>query len=141
MSTPAHSTAQPDARALRVLLVEDSGVLADRLVELLDRVPGILLVDKVDNERAAVRVARTQALDVMILDLHLRQGTGFGVLRALAQEPKIAVATIVLTNYALPQYRRSASELGVRHFLDKAREFDRLPEVLHDIAAETSDRR
>ncbi len=122
---------------LRILLVEDSAVLAERLSELLSHVPGVTLVDKVDTEKAAVDVVRSQSIDVMILDLHLRQGTGFGVLRSLADEPRGAVA-IVLTNYALPQYRRAASELGVRYFLDKAREFERIPDVLREIAGDPS---
>src|SRR6267154_5275887 len=73
---------------LRILLVEDSAVLADRLTELLHYIPGVQLVDTVDNELAAVRIALSQPIDVMILDLHLRQGTGFGVLRALAHQPR-----------------------------------------------------
>jgi two-component system OmpR family response regulator len=118
---------------LQILLVEDSAVLAERLSELLNHIPGVNLVDTVDNERAAVAIARSQAIDVMILDLHLRQGTGFGVLRALADQPRRTVA-VVLTNYALPQYQRAARALGVRYFLDKAREFERIPDVLREIA-------
>ena len=122
---------------LKILLVEDSAVLADRLSELLNYIPGVNLVDTVDNERAAVMIARSQRIDVMILDLHLRQGTGFGVLRALADQPRRTVA-IVLTNYALPQYQRAAGALGVRYFLDKAREFERIPDVLREIAEAAS---
>jgi two-component system, OmpR family, response regulator len=122
-----------ECKPLSILLVEDSAVLADRLTEILHRIPGITLVDAVDSERAAIAITLAQSIDVMILDLHLRQGTGFGVLRSLADHPGKPVA-IVLTNYALPQYQRAARELGVRYFLDKAREFDRLPEVLREIA-------
>jgi two-component system OmpR family response regulator len=70
---------------------------------------------------------------VIILDLHLRQGTGFGVMRALAMKqppPRI----IILTNYDLPEYRKAALALGATYFLDKARDYDRLPEVLHEIS-------
>jgi two-component system, OmpR family, response regulator len=71
-------------------------------------------------------------VDVVILDLHLRQGTGFGVMRTLATtqwQPRI----IVLTNYRLPDYREAAFALGATHFLDKARDYGRLPEVLQEI--------
>ena len=122
---------------LQVLLVEDSAVLADRLTELLGPIPGITLAATADTEREAVRIALSQPIDVMILDLHLRQGTGFGVLRALAEQARMPVA-IVLTNYALPQYQRAAKALGVRYFLDKAREFERIPEVLGEIAGAAS---
>ena len=117
---------------LKVLLVEDSPVLAHRLHELLDQLEGIDLVDTADNEKSAIQIARSGAVDAIILDLHLRQGTGFGVLRAMATmlHPPIAV---ILTNYALPQYQREATLLGVRYFLDKAREFERLAGVLREI--------
>ena len=124
-----------ECKPLRILLVEDSAVLADRLTEMLCRIPGVTLVGAVESERAAIASALAQSIDVMILDLHLQQGTGFGVLRALADHPGKPVA-VVLTNYALPQYQRAARELGVRYFLDKAREFDRLPEVLREIAGD-----
>jgi DNA-binding NarL/FixJ family response regulator len=123
--------------SLQILLVEDSAVLADRLSDLLNHIPGVNLVGTVDNEHAAVAFAHSQPIDVIILDLHLRQGTGFGVLRALALQSHKPVA-IVLTNYALPQYQRAARALGVRHFLDKAREFERIPEVLREIADDAS---
>jgi DNA-binding NarL/FixJ family response regulator len=122
-----------DRSPLKVLLVEDSAVLADRLGEMLRQIPGITLVETVDTEADAVSVARAQAIDVMILDLHLRKGTGFGVLRTLATEPH-GTTTIVLTNYALPQYRTAATDLGVRYFLDKAREFGKIPDLLREIA-------
>ena len=117
---------------LKVLLVEDSPVLAHRLRELLGQLEGIDLVDTADNEKTAIQIARSGAVDAIILDLHLRQGTGFGVLRAMATmlHPPVAV---ILTNYALPQYQREATLLGVRYFLDKAREFERLAGVLREI--------
>jgi len=40
---------------------------------------------------------------------------------------------IVLTNYDLPEYKNAAIALGATHFLDKARDYGRLPEVLHEI--------
>ena len=41
----------------------------------------------------------------MILDLQLAKGTGFGVLSQLRDKRPV---TVVLTNYALPEYRRRA---------------------------------
>jgi two-component system OmpR family response regulator len=133
-----HSIVHPSAPLnaappLKVLLVEDSAVLQERLRELLDHVPGIDLIAIVDSERAAVTILRSIRIDVLLLDLHLKQGTGFGILRATADLPRRAV-TVVLTNFALPQYQREAHALGVRYFLDKANEFDRIPDVLREVA-------
>jgi DNA-binding NarL/FixJ family response regulator len=118
--------------ALRVLLVEDSKVLTERLTEAIRQIPEVELVGTADTESAALAAVKRDLIDVIILDLHLKQGTGFGVMRGLAAahaRPRI----IVLTNYDLPEYKNAAIALGATHFLDKARDYARLPEVLHEI--------
>jgi DNA-binding NarL/FixJ family response regulator len=117
---------------LRVLLVEDSRVLAERLRESLDGLENIEVVRTVSDESTAVAAAREHAVDVIILDLQLKKGTGFGVMRQLgAARPTI----IVFTNYMLPEYQRIARSFGVEYFLDKSVDYERLPQILEDIGA------
>ncbi len=120
---------------LRVLLVEDSKLLAERLREALDQMPGVEVVGTADTEKGAVAMTRANIVDAMILDLQLREGTGFGVLRALG---KARPAVIVLTNFSLPTYAERAKELGVEQFLDKGKDFERLPAVLASIKTHLS---
>jgi DNA-binding NarL/FixJ family response regulator len=123
------------AQCLRVLLVEDSKVLTERLSEAIKQIADVELVGTADTEAGAVAAVKKEAVDVIILDLHLKQGTGFGVMRALAAtqlKPRI----VVLTNYDLPEYKNAAIALGASHFLDKARDYGRLPEILHEISQE-----
>lgn len=120
---------------LRVLLVEDSSLLAARLSELIRRLPNVDLIDTVQTESEALSRISAATPDVLILDLHLRSGSGFGVLRSLArnksgQRPKV----IILTNFGLPEYRREAETFGVEAFLDKSRDYFRLPGLLRDFA-------
>jgi DNA-binding NarL/FixJ family response regulator len=112
--------------------VEDSKVLTERLTEAIDQIADVLLVGTAETEAAAVALVARGSVDVIILDLHLRQGTGFGVMRALATT-KLKPQIIVLTNYDLPEYKNAALALGATHFLDKARDYGRLPEVLLEI--------
>lgn len=128
-----------DSNSLRVLLVEDSALLAARLSELIRRLPDVDLIDTVQTESEAVDRIGAALPDVLILDLHLRSGSGFGVLRSLAREkaaqrPKV----IILTNFGLPEYRREAESFGVEAFLDKSRDYFRLPGLLRDFAKERS---
>jgi DNA-binding NarL/FixJ family response regulator len=121
------------SQSLKVLLVEDSEVLAARLTEAVHQITAVNLIGTADTEAAAIDIVQREPVDVIILDLHLRQGSGFGVMRALARaslKPKI----IVLTNYDLPEYKNAALALGATHFLDKARDYGRLPDVLHEIS-------
>src|ERR1700760_1083748 len=134
----AQALKKPDfdivTQALRVLLVEDSKVLTERLSEAIRQVSDVDLIGTVDTEAAAVAAVRRENVDVMILDLHLKQGTGFGVMRALAKSPS-KPSIVILTNYDLPEYKSAALALGATHFLDKARDYDRLPDVLQEICA------
>jgi DNA-binding NarL/FixJ family response regulator len=123
------------AQGLRVLLVEDSKVLTERLTEAIRQIPEVELIGTTDTEAGAVAAVKREAVDVIILDLHLKQGTGFGVMRALATT-QLKPQIIVLTNYDLPEYKNAAIALGATHFLDKARDYGRLPEVLHEICAD-----
>jgi len=117
---------------LRVLLVEDSKVLTERLTEAIRQIPDVELVGIADTEIAAIAAATREPVDVIILDLHLRQGTGFGVMRALVGRP-CKPRIVVLTNYDLPEYKNAAIALGATHFLDKARDYGRLGDVLQEI--------
>ena len=64
-----------------------------------------------------------------MLDIHLAEGNGFDVLRAL-RAAAFAPAIYVLTNYPLDAYRKTAERLGARGFFDKSHEIDRLRDAL-----------
>jgi len=59
------------------------------------------------------------------------------VLRALHDMPNKPIV-VVLTNFALRSYREAALALGARDFLDKSRDYDRLPTILTEIASSQS---
>lgn len=120
------------APALNVLLVEDSKVVTDRLVEALHHVEGTQLIGCVDTESGAVTALAHQLVDVLILDLHLKQGTGFRVMRAILKSPK-KPQIIVLTNYDLPKYKKAARDLGANHVLDKVRDYAQVPQLLREL--------
>ena len=121
-------------KSVKVLLVEDSAVLAEILSEALSELPEVDLVGVVDSETEAFKVIARDRVDLIFLDLQLKQGTGFGILRALAQIHP-APRSVVLTNHDLPEYHTAAMALGATYFLDKARDFHRLPEIVRAIVS------
>ena len=118
---------------LQVLLVEDSPLLCERISELVESLPGVQLAGSVDSEGAAVDALTRGSIDVVILDLQLKKGTGFGVLRAISKVYK-RPEVVVFTNFALTTYRETALAMGAQHFLDKSRDYDQLPVVLLNLA-------
>ena len=122
----------PQGNQLRVLLVEDSALVADQISEQLSAVVGVEHILPVSTQLSAVRAIDEFKPNVAIVDLLLREGNGFGVLRALrAANPR--PATIVLTNFALPRYREYAQLIGVDYFLDKLKDFELLYGIVETI--------
>ncbi len=130
------STSEASGRAkLRVLIIEDSPIIRARLMESLAEIPNIEVVGEAETEAAALAAMVDRSWDAAVLDLQLRQGTGLGLLKSLLQRGRPAHAkVIVFTNYAFPQYRDRSLALGADYFFDKAREFHRVREVLHEMA-------
>jgi len=131
----AHKSVTSLMRELKVLLVEDSPLLSDRMMELLSEMEGIVSVGAVTTESAAIEAIDQKSPDVVLLDLRLKEGTGFSVMRHVKHASK-QPTIIVITNYALPQYRREAEALGARFFLDKSQEFDLVPAMLATLQIE-----
>ena len=126
---------QTDGRMpLKVFLVEDSALIRERLLAMLDTIAGTQTVGSADRADDAIRRILDAHPDTVVLDLQLAQGSGFDVLRALhAQAPSIDV--LMLTNFPAAPYRRIAERLGARHFFDKTTEFERVREVIAEYAA------
>ena len=119
----------PTLACVKVFLVEDAPLLRERLQGLVEAIPGASMVGHASGAQEAVQAILSARPDVVVLDIHLAQGSGFDVLRAL-RAAAFAPAVYVLTNYPQDAYRRLAEGLGARGFFDKSSEFDRLREAL-----------
>lgn len=118
----------------RIYVVEDSATIRSRIAEMLARLPDVSIV----GEAAAAPQAVVDILALrphsVLLDLDLGRTSGMQVLQAIRpQAPEIAF--VVLTNHAEPQWRRACERAGAAYFLDKTREFARVPEVIAAIAS------
>jgi DNA-binding NarL/FixJ family response regulator len=119
---------------MRVLIVDDSQVIRERLVMLLNEIPGVEIVGQAETVAQAIDALRQFTPDAMILDLRLPDGNGLDVLR-LMQRERLPTAVIVLTSYPYPQYEKRARAAGAYAFLNKARDFATIPELLRALMA------
>jgi two-component system, OmpR family, response regulator len=126
---------RPAHHPLRVLLVEDSALIRERLIESMSTRDDVTIVGYADTACDAINTLQRTACDVVVLDLQLRAGHGFHVLAALRASPdRPRVTVIVLTNFASSAYRQRSLQSGADYFFDKAREYDRVNEVLEELA-------
>lgn len=114
---------------MKVFLVDDSAQVVDRLKAMLIPLPGIEVIGSAADLPEAIHSIQTARPDVVLLDLHLPSGSGIQLLHAV-NDAKLDIKTIVLTNYAFPQYRDKCLEAGAYAFLDKSTDFAVVPQVL-----------
>jgi two-component system, OmpR family, response regulator len=120
---------------LRVVVVEDSRIIRERLAELLRDIPNVATLAYATTQDEALAILRQGEWEVVILDLQLKEGTGIRVLEELAKTTRRENTTvIVFSNFDFPQYRSRTIALGADFFFDKSLEFRRLHEVLAGLA-------
>lgn len=119
---------------VRVVIVDDAPRVRDRLKALLDAdAPCAEVVGEAGEARAAIRLIRDMRPDVVILDLQLAGASGLEVLRAIKLAPHAPVV-IMLTNLTAREYQITCLEAGAEFFLDKSFGFERLADILRDLA-------
>lgn len=103
----------------RILLVEDDRFLR-RACEMGLRQRGYTVLTAVDGEEA-LRQARAEHPDLILLDLLMPKFSGVEVLRALRRdEATRATRVIILSNSSRDQYVQEVMELGVADYCVKA---------------------
>ena len=137
------STLNPDRRymqirdnRLRVLVVENSRVLARRLVEWLEADERIIVVAVAENASRGIDEERRLKPDVVIVDVALAgRSSGYDVMRAISIEPDgNRPVVIVFTNHSSRPYRDAARRLGAAHFFDKSSDFMRMVQEMVRLA-------
>ena len=114
-----------DEDRLRVLIVDDSAVIRERLVMQLNELAGVEIVGQAETVAEAVTALRRFKPDAMTLDLRLPDGNGLNVLRLIRHE-RLPTAVIVLTSYPFSQYAQRARAAGAYAFLNKAGDFGKV---------------
>ena len=115
-------------RKIKVFIVDDSLIVREHLVTMLEELAGIEIVGQAENVAEAISGIRILQPDVVILDIRMPGGNGIDVLQTIKQD-EAAPMVIILTNYPYPGYRQKCLQAGADFFLDKSTEFDQIPEL------------
>lgn len=127
-----------DAGSLRVFLVEDSPSIRERLSDYLTEPGKVEIIGFAATEADAARELCAQVIDVAIVDLNLKEGTGIGVIEAVrVAHPSAPPTIIVLTNYAFPEFEAACRAAGADYFFDKSTQFGAVKVLLQSIRRDT----
>jgi DNA-binding NarL/FixJ family response regulator len=113
---------------LKTFIVEDSPVIRENLIATLEELTAVRVIGSAEDEGSAVAWlgGARPLVDLVIIDIFLKSGSGLGVLRAAQDGQPRPRALVVLSNYATPDIRRKCLALGADRVFDKSNEIDAL---------------
>jgi DNA-binding NarL/FixJ family response regulator len=104
---------------MKIIIADDHPLLVEGLRRMLEEMDGMQVLEPVSNGRQLLAKLREQAVDMVLLDLHMPQLDGLETLRVLQREFP-ALRILIFTNYNQPKLWREARSLGARGYLLKS---------------------
>lgn len=113
-----------------VLVVEDSLLIIERIIGLLNETDDIKMIIHAANYNESMKMINEISADIILLDLNLPDKSGIDLLKEVkTNHPQIKV--IVLTNHANESYREICTYMGADYFFDKSLDFDKITETIN----------
>jgi len=121
---------------IKVVTVDDSQLIAERLQTLLSELEGVQFLGNARNIASALRLINDQKPNVVMLDIHLEDdaplGNGMTLIPPLRKTyPDMKI--IMLTNLTGDYYQTKCLSMGAHYFFDKTNDFNKIPETLRKI--------
>lgn len=113
----------------RVLLVDDAEGFRKLMTIMLSRLATVEVIGQAQNCMEARAAVRTLRPDVVILDLHMPDGSGLEVLRDMKRGPNAPIV-VMCTNDPDPACRRRCLNEGADFFLEKLTDLNRWEQLL-----------
>ncbi|MBD3894627.1 response regulator [Halomonas sp. ML-15] len=114
---------------IRVLIVEDDPMVMRLNLEYLNRLDDVTLAAQCLDVPTALEVLEQQPVDLLLLDVYLRERSGLEIVRQLQRQGR-DIDVILITAASELETVRSARQLGVRDFLIKPFEFERFRDAV-----------
>jgi CheY-like chemotaxis protein len=119
-------------KLLKVLIVDDSPLLRERLKILISEVEGVFVIGESENAQSALESVDSLKPDLVVLDINLPDSSGITVLKTIKAR-KQAPVVMMLTNFPYPQYRQKCIDYKADYFFCKATDLDHVTETLERI--------
>ncbi|MEV7386489.1 MULTISPECIES: response regulator transcription factor [unclassified Streptomyces] len=122
---------------IRVLLADDQALLRGTFRLLIDAQPDMEVVAEASDGHEAVRLARSERADVVVMDIRMPGVDGIEATRLIGRDEDLAgVKVLVLTTFEVDEFVVEALRAGASGFLGKGIEPAQLLDAIRLVAAD-----
>lgn len=125
-------------KMLKILLVDDSEFILQRVQYLLAGMEQIQEVRTATSAEEADQWIEAYNPTLIFLDINLPGKNGLQMLKDIRANTSIDPVVVILTNNTLSGYRNECMQAGADYFLDKAKDFASIPEIIVETAEKFS---
>jgi YesN/AraC family two-component response regulator len=118
---------------MKIVIADDSSLLRDRIISLLNCYNNTSIVYEAENGVEAWQLILETKPDLVILDIRMPELNGIEVLKKI-RESKMKIKVCILTNYTYPQYKKICLEAGTDYFLSKTEDFEDINRIISDMS-------
>ncbi|WP_330457334.1 response regulator transcription factor [Streptomyces sp. NBC_00820] len=112
---------------IRVLLADDQALLRSAFRVLVESEPDMAVVGEASDGAEAVRLAKEEKADVVLMDIRMPGTDGLAATRLISADPALAqVRVVILTTFEVDDYVVRALRAGASGFLGKGSEPEEL---------------
>lgn len=121
---------------IRVLLADDQALLRSAFKVLVDSEPDMEVVGEASDGAQAVRLAKSESADVVLMDIRMPGTDGLAATRMISDDPAMShVRVVMLTTFEVDEYVVQSLRAGASGFLGKGAEPDELLGAIRIAAA------
>ncbi|EMF55510.1 MULTISPECIES: response regulator transcription factor [Streptomyces] len=112
---------------IRVLLADDQALLRSAFRVLVDSEPDMEVVGEASDGAEAVRLAKLERADVVLMDIRMPGTDGLAATRLISADPALTqVRVVILTTFEVDDYVVQSLRAGASGFLGKGAEPEEL---------------
>jgi DNA-binding NarL/FixJ family response regulator len=115
-----------------ILIVDDNAAFRERLKEFLQLADDTSEIILSADYQEALSALGSHHADTVLLDISLKGKSGIEILKRIRGEGQDC-PVIMLTNHSDPFYREKCRMLGADFFLDKSKDLDLVPDIIHNL--------
>jgi two-component system, LytTR family, response regulator len=113
------------------IIVEDEPLAQERLKDYIEKVPGLKLVNVLDNGTDALAFLQQQVVDLIFLDIHMEGISGIRLLEEFDIKSQVIITT------AYHEFAIKGFDLNVTDYLLKPYDFERFRQAIEKAEAQT----